>query len=173
MGQAITPTQREVMFEKSDLIVSKTDLKGRITYANATFCDISGYSETEVIGQPHAMIRHPDMPRAVFRLLWDAILAGREIFAYVKNMTKTGDHYWVFAHVTPSFDGARQVTGFHSNRRVPDRAALAKIEPLYRELTRIEAGHKNGKEALAASSAHLSSVIGAKGHDYDRFVFSL
>lgn len=173
MAKHITPTQREVHFDPSDLIVSKTDLKGRITYANRTFCEVSGYEESEVVGQPHAMIRHPDMPRAVFRLLWDAILGGREIFAYVKNMTRTGDHYWVFAHVTPSIDGGRSVTGFHSNRRVPRREAIAAIEPLYRELARIEASHKNGKEALAASSAHLHSVVSAEGRDYDRFVFSL
>lgn len=117
MAHTIRPTQVEVRFDASDLIVSKTDLKGRITYANRTFCAISGYDEAEVIGQPHAMIRHPDMPRAVFRLLWDAILEGREIFAYVKNMTRTGDHYWVFAHVTPSRDAERRVSGFHSNRR--------------------------------------------------------
>ncbi|WP_372423190.1 PAS domain-containing protein [Salinarimonas chemoclinalis] len=173
MATQIKPTQREILFDAADLIVSKTDLKGRITYANRTFCNISGYGEADVIGQPHAMIRHPDMPRAVFKILWDAILAGREVFAYVKNMTKAGDHYWVFAHVTPSFDGARRVGGFHSNRRLPRRDAIASVEPLYRELVRIEASHRNGKEAVAASSAHLNSLIAGNGQDYDQFVFSL
>src|SRR4051794_38246850 len=100
--QIITPTQREVFFDKDSFIVSKTDLKGRITYANKAFCDIAGYAEGEVIGQPHSIIRHPDMPRAIFKVLWDAIAEGREVFAYVKNMCRGGDHYWVFAHVTPS-----------------------------------------------------------------------
>ncbi|WP_349367844.1 PAS domain-containing protein [Salinarimonas sp.] len=173
MAHTIRPTQVEVRFDASDIIVSKTDLKGRITYANRTFCAISGYDEAEVIGQPHAMIRHPDMPRAVFRLLWDAILEGREIFAYVKNMTRTGDHYWVFAHVTPSRDAERRVCGFHSNRRVPKREALAAVTPLYRELSSIEAAHRNAKEGLAASSARLRQLIADKGQTYDEFVFSL
>lgn len=173
MAQTITPTQVEVRFDASDLIVSKTDLKGRITYANRTFCEISGYAEAEVIGQPHAMIRHPDMPRAVFKLLWEAILEGREIFAYVKNMTKRGDHYWVLAHVTPSRDGNRNVCGFHSNRRLPDRNAIAAITPLYRELAALEAAHRNAKEGLAASSARLRQLIADKGQTYDEFVFSL
>src|SRR5690348_3792647 len=66
----IVPTDVEVFFDKDDIIVSKTDLKGHITYANKTFCGIAGYTEREVIGQPHSLIRHPDMPRAVFKLLW-------------------------------------------------------------------------------------------------------
>lgn len=173
MTRTIKPTQVEVHFDASDLIVSKTDLKGRITYANRTFCAISGFSETEVLGMPHALIRHPDMPRAVFKLLWDAILEGREIFAYVKNLCRNGDHYWVFAHVTPSRDRDHAVCGFHSNRRVPRRAALAGIEPLYRELSAIEAAHRNAKEGLAASHARLTQAIAEKGRSYDQFVFSL
>ncbi|MDH3236791.1 MAG: PAS domain-containing protein, partial [Alphaproteobacteria bacterium] len=115
-----TPTGREVFFDRDDLIVSKTNLKGHITYANDIFCDIAGYTEADVIGQPHNMIRHPDMPRCVFKLLWDTIQAGAEIFAYVVNMAKNGDHYWVLAHVTPSYDANGSIIGYHSTRRVPN-----------------------------------------------------
>ena len=101
------PTGRERMFGEDEIIVSKTDLKGRITYANSVFLRVAGYAEEDVLGQPHSMIRHPGMPRAVFKLLWETIAGGREIFAYVKNMARDGDHYWVFAHVTPSFDNRR------------------------------------------------------------------
>ena len=125
------------------------------------------------------------MPRAVFKLMWDAILQGREIFAYVKNMTKRGDHYWVLAHVTPSRDGAGEVVGFHSNRRVPNRSALEKILPLYRELIGIENAHRNAKEGLGASFARLNTIIAGKANpadtantadkakSYDEFIFSL
>jgi PAS domain S-box-containing protein len=167
------PTQVEVFFDPQDFIVSKTDLKGRLTYANRHFCDIAGYAEKEVIGQPHAIIRHPDMPRAIFKFMWDTILQGREVFAYVKNMTKRGDHYWVLAHVTPSRDGGGQVIGFHSNRRVPDRLALEKIMPLYRELSGIESAHRNAKEGLGASFDRLNSFIAGKAKSYDEFIFSL
>jgi len=179
MPHTQSPTQVEVFFDPQDFIVSKTDLKGRLTYANKQFCDIAGYSEKEVIGQPHAIIRHPDMPRAVFKLMWDAILQGREIFAYVKNMTKNGDHYWVLAHVTPSRNGTGEVVGFHSNRRVPNRTSLEKILPLYSELSGIESAHRNAKEGLGASFDRLNSLIAGKANgadkvkSYDEFIFSL
>jgi PAS domain S-box-containing protein len=99
MKTVIAPTQTEIFFTEDDIIVSKTDLKGRITYANQSFCQMAGYTEAEMLGQPHSIIRHPDMPRAVFKLLWDTVLEGREIFAYVKNMAKNGNFYWVFADV--------------------------------------------------------------------------
>src|SRR5208337_1146296 len=111
----VTPTTTERFFNTDDIIVSKTDLTGRITYANKVFCDICGYSEAELVGAQHSIIRHPDMPRAVFKLLWDTIQEGREIFAYVKNMAKNGDYYWVFAHATPSYDAAGRIIGFHSS----------------------------------------------------------
>ena len=112
---APSPTRKEVFFPDSEIIVSKTDLKGRITYANQTFCHVAGYDEAELLGQQHSIVRHPDMPRAVFKLLWDTLGEGKEIFAYVKNMTKHGDYYWVFAHVTPSYDGAGKLVGYHSS----------------------------------------------------------
>ena len=95
----------ERTFGEDEIIVSKTDLTGRITYANDVFLRISGYAEAEVLGQPHSIIRHPGTPRAVFSLLWRTIESGREIFAYVVNRAKNGDHYWVLAHVTPTFSG--------------------------------------------------------------------
>src|SRR3954451_7171776 len=160
MSRTATPTNVEVFFDPDDIIVSKTDLKGRLTYANQVFCRIAGYHEREVLGQPHSIIRHPDMPRAVFKLLWEAILDGREIFAYVKNMTKTGHYYWVFAHVTPSFGADRQVLGFHSNRRVPDRRVVEQvIAPFYAELLREEQAHHNGKDALAAGYRRLMDFV--------------
>jgi len=88
----VQPTSRERLWGEEEIIVSKTDLKGIITYANRTFLKVSGYSEEELLGKPHSIIRHPDMPRCVFKLLWDTIEAGREILAYVKNMAKNGDH---------------------------------------------------------------------------------
>ncbi len=174
MANVITPTSTEVFFREEDIIVSKTDLKGRLTYVNHEFCRIASYAEAELLGEPHSLIRHPDMPRAVFKLLWDTILEGREIFAYVKNMTKTGDYYWVFAHVTPSYDQNKRVIGFHSNRRVPKRDVLRNaIIPLYSEIQEHEGRHKNGKEALAAGVDFLTSFLKSKGTSYDELIFAL
>ncbi|ABD90184.1 PAS domain-containing protein [Rhodopseudomonas palustris] len=167
------PTNVELFFDADDIIVSKTDLKGRITYANRVFCDLAGYSEAELLGQPHSIIRHPDMPRCVFKLLWDSLNEGREIFAYVKNMSRRGDFYWVFAHVTPSFDAKGRVVGFHSNRRVPERRVIAVLQPVYAALLREEQGHRNAKDGLAAGYRHLTDFVTAKNMPYDQLVFSL
>ncbi len=168
------PTNVEVFFDEADIIVSKTDLKGRITYANKVFCDIAGYSTAELMGQPHSILRHPDMPRCVFKLLWDTIEKGQEVFAYVKNMTKAGDHYWVFAHVTPSYDANKQIIGYHSNRRVPERRVIeGAIIPLYAQLLAEERRHANGKESLASGFQFLTDFVQSKGMSYDELVFSL
>ncbi|MGB9115382.1 PAS domain-containing protein [Bradyrhizobium sp.] len=163
---------KEIFFD--DLVVSKTDLTGRITYANDVFCRVAGYSEAELLGQQHSIIRHPDMPRAVFKYLWDTVLEGREVFAYVKNLAKSGDFYWVFAHVTPSQDVNRKTVGFHSSRRVPDpRVVREVIAPVYSELLREEQKHRNGKDSLAAGHRALIDFIAAKKMSYDELVFSL
>ena len=164
----------ERVLRDDEIIVSKTDIRGRITYANDVFLRISDYEEAEVLGQPHSLIRHPDMPRSVFKLLWDTIQAGREIFAYVVNRSKHGDHYWVLAHVTPTFDAGGQIIGYHSNRRSVDRDALRQIEPLYRELRAIEQRYGyDGRAGLAAASEHLAAALAHAGRPYDEFVFSL
>lgn len=168
-----TPTQTERTFDKDEIIVSKTDTKGRILYANDVFCRVGQYEEHELIGQPHSILRHPDMPRCVFQLLWDVISSGREIFAYVKNLAKSGDYYWVLAHVTPSYDKAGKIDGYHSNRRSPDREAIQKIEPVYRLLLEEERRHADRKEGQAAGVALLKKLLAERGQTYDEFVFSL
>jgi PAS domain S-box-containing protein len=174
MGHTVTPTDVELFFDKNDIIVSKTDLKGRITYANQTFCHIAGCTEAELMGQPHSIIRHPDMPRAVFKLLWDTLLEGREVFAYVKNMAKSGDYYWVFAHVTPTFDQDKRIIGFHSSRRVPDRKILeTAIAPVYSTVLQEERRHRNGQTALSASFRLVVEFLKSKNMTYDEFIFSL
>ena len=162
------------MFPASELIVSKTDLKGRLTYVNRLFCSLAGYTEAELLGQPHSIVRHPDMPRSVFRLLWESIENRREIFAYVKNMARNGDHYWVFAHVTPSFGADGAVAGYHSNRRAPARDVLEEtIVPLYARLLAEERRHVNGKEAVAAGQSMLSDFVASQEVSYDELMFSL
>ena len=164
----------ERTFHSDELIVSKTDLAGKITYANDVFLSLAGYTEEELLGQPHSIIRHPGMPRAVFKLLWDTIESGEEIFAYVVNRARNGDHYWVFAHVTPNLGAAGNITGYHSSRRSPRREAIAKVEPLYAAVLAEERRHTDRKQGLDASFAMLVDAVGKSGFDaYDRFVLSL
>jgi PAS domain S-box-containing protein len=167
------PTGRESPFGADEIIVSKTDLKGRITYANDVFLRVSGYAAQEIIGQPHSIIRHPEMPRCVFKLLWDTIQARGEIFAYVLNLAKNGDHYWVFAHVTPSFDAAGAIVGYHSNRRKPTQTQADKAAALYRTLLDEERRAADRKIGLQHSHDRLVADLRAKGLAYDEFVFSL
>lgn len=157
----------------NDLIVSKTTLQGRITYANDVFLSIADFDLAEVLGQPHSLVRNTAMPRAIFKLLWARLEAGREVFAYICNRTKGGDHYWVFAHVTPSRNKAGEKVGYHSNRRKPDPAAVAKIQDLYAALIVEEGRHPNRKDGLVASSRMLEDYLAKKGMDYDEFVLTL
>lgn len=170
---SVRPIGERVDFAENEIIVSKTDPKGRITYCNDIFVKVSGYSEAETLGQPHSFIRHPDMPRSVFKLLWGKIQSGQEIFAYVKNRTKSGGHYWVLAHVTPSLDGKGRILGYHSNRRFPKLPALAVIEPLYKELCAIEQQPENRKDGLKAAQDRLNAILQGKGLGYDEFVLSV
>lgn len=166
-------TGKEVFFDESEIIVSKTDLGGRITYANDVFLRVAGYREDEIIGRPHSLIRHPDMPRCVFKLLWDTLQSGSEVFAYVVNLCSNGDYYWVLAHVTPSFDAQGAVIGYHSNRRVPDRQAVEDISRLYSTLRAEEEKTGRSIEGMQSAFKLLSHTLADLGVDYDEFVFSL
>ncbi len=172
MRTDIRPTGREKLFGEDEIIVSKTDRHGKITYANDVFVRVSGYSEAELLGMPHSIVRHPDMPRTVFNLLWETIQAGAEIFAYVKNLSADGDHYWVFAHVTPSFDDHGTIVGFHSNRRTPDRRALPVIERIYADLREVERSAAPG-EAIPSGRRALAKKLEELGQPYDVLMFSL
>ena len=123
-------TQQEFPFPPDQTLVSVTDLKGRITYCNQAFIDISGYSREELLGQAHSIVRHPDMPAEAFRDLWDTIEAGHPWSGLVKNRRKNGDHYWVLANATPMRDGDR-ITGYLSVRAKPAREAVQAAEQLY------------------------------------------
>lgn len=163
----------ERTFGTDEIIVSKTDTTGRIIYANEVFLRLAGYSEAEILGKPHSIIRHPAMPRCVFKLLWDTISGGKECFAYVINRSKNGDHYWVLAHVTPTFGPNGDILSYHSNRRVPRREAVAKAEGLYAELRQIEDSHEDRKAGMLAAFQAMVDKLQALGVPYDEFVFAL
>ena len=125
-------TDKEVMLTERTLIVSKTDLKGRITYINKDFLDISGFTEAELLGEPHNIVRHPDMPPEAFEDMWRTLKEGRPWTGLVKNRCKNGDYYWVLANATPIWEGG-QITGYMSVRRQPSRNAVEETEHIYRQ----------------------------------------
>jgi PAS domain S-box-containing protein len=167
------PTQHEKVLKEDDFIVSKTDLKGIITYGNRIFIQISGYSEAELLGAPHNILRHPDMPRVVFKLLWDTIQSQREICAYVKNLSKDGSFYWVWANTTPSLDRTGNLIGYYSVRRKPRPEAIQVVEGLYRTLLEAERKAGDGQAGMKASMAILKQTLEQKGMSYEEFVFGL
>lgn len=174
LSKTLTATNVERFFGKNELIVSKTDLKGNLTYVNDVFLRISDYTEAELLGQPHSLIRHSEMPRVIFKLLWGYLQSGKEIFAYVNNFTKFGDNYWVLAHVTPSLDADGNIVGYHSNRRVPARQVLENsIIPLYKLLHDIETKESSRKVGLEKSEQKLNEFIAEQGVSYDEFILSL
>ncbi|MBO9553505.1 PAS domain-containing protein [Cellulomonas sp.] len=170
---AARPTSQERTFAREEIIVSKTDLRGHLTYANDVFVRVSGYTRRELLGRPHSLIRHPDMPRAVFRTLWDTVQSGDEIFAYVKNLAADGSFYWVLAHVTPSTDAHGVPVGYHSNRRLPEPAAIRAVEPVYALLLAEEQRHPTGNAAVDASSALLRDWLDERRTTYDEWVWSV
>ena len=172
MKREITPTTIERPMRENDFIVSKTNPKGIITYGNPIFIEFSGYSEAELIGSQHNIIRHPDMPRSAFKLAWDTIQSGKEFFAYVKNMSKDGSYYWVFTHIAPDFGVSGDIVGFTSVRRCPKRGALEKIDPVYHKMLQAEKA-AGARDAIGAGTKVLVDIMEQTGMSYEQLIFSL
>lgn len=169
----ITPINVENTFGEDEIIVSKTDLKGRITYVNDLFCKLAEMPEREALGSPHSIIRHPDMPRTIFYMLWQQIQEKKEIFAYVKNMSMSGKFYWVFAHVTPTISEADEVVGYHSSRRSVPKHNIEVVTDLYQKIRAVEKKHDNRKEGMEAGVSFVSNLLQQKGITYDEFVWEV
>ncbi|MBA1275249.1 methyl-accepting chemotaxis protein [Stutzerimonas azotifigens] len=144
-------SQREYAFPEQQRLISTTDLKGKITYCNDIFVEVSGFAREELIGSPHNLVRHPDVPPAVFQHMWTCLKDGKPWMGIVKNRRKNGDHYWVSAYVTPMLDNNRQVVGYESVRTKPSAAQISRAQALY---ARINAG----KGAVPTSDLWLPVV---------------
>lgn len=173
MPSPIQPTGQARSFGQDELIVSKTDTRGVLTYVNDVFLRVSHYDQSEVIGQPHSIVRHPEMPKGVFKLLWETISSGQEIFAYVNNLAADGAHYWVLAHVTPTIDHNGKIIGYHSNRRSPADAAVQVISRHYAAMRQAERGHSNSRAAAEASMDVLTTTLTQNQQTYDQFIWSI
>ena len=172
MKNNIKPTKNERLFPEDKILVSKTNPKGVITYCNAGFIDISGYSESELLGTHHNIVRHPDMPRVIFSLLWETLQSNREFNGYIKNLAKDGSYYWVFANITPSYSPDNELLGYYSVRRKPEPDKLNYIQNLYLELSEIEQ-QSTTKDAINESRFKLDSILNGRETGYDEFVLSI
>lgn len=158
----------ERQLNQSDFIVSKTDLKGVITYANPTFLSISGYTMSELLGANHNIIRHPDMPRAIFTFIWEQLGRGKAVYAYVKNLTKDGSFYWTFAYIAPDYNAKGDIIGYHSERRAPNPKAITDITILYNRLKKLEIEY-NVEKALD----YLHSKVSQGHSSYENYMYTL
>lgn len=158
--------QKEISDEA--FITTKTDLKGRITYANSYFLEIVNAKNSDLIGKSHNIVRHPDMPKYVFKLLWDRIQRKEEVFAFVKNITFDGGYYWVFANITSSLDENGNIIGYYSVRRKANPKAVEKIIPIYQKMRELE---KTG--GIQASQKYITELLASNNTTYDRFVNEL
>lgn len=169
----IVPKNHEVKLQSNEFIVSKTDPSGHITYVNRTFMKIVGWNEQMMVGKPHNIIRHPDMPRGAFRLLWKTLQAKQEFFGLVKNLTAEGSYYWVFANVTLDVALDGRLIGYYSVREQPNPNAVKLIEGVYQEMVRIEK-QSNRQEAPDASLTWLMEQIKSYGYPgYEHFILQL
>lgn len=133
----VTILDQEVPYPDGKLIVSRTDKNGLITHCNQSFVDMSGYTEEELIGQPHSILRHPDMPKAAFKDLWDTLERGDKWHGYVKNLRKDGSYYWVYATAIPNIRNGETV-GYTSVRRKPSRTQVDSCIELYANMMQEE-----------------------------------
>ncbi len=162
-------TNEEMFFEPNDLIISRTDTRGTITYCNDIFAKMSGWSKEELLGSNHNLIRHPEMPQVAYQLVWDCIKAKSEFYGYVKNLRKDGGFYWVFAYITADLDENGEIAGYTSYRRFAPKLAVQTMEPIYRLL--LEEEKKGGMEG---SKAFLQNYLKEAGFaSYDQFIVDL
>jgi len=159
---------KEIVFSKKKFIVSKTDTKGNILFINKSFAEISGYSEEEIIGMPHNVLRHPDMPRSIFFLVWNSLLAGREVSGVIKNLAKSGKYYWVIADFSIKRDNSGKIESFTAFRRSAPDQVIEEIEELYETMINIEKKH-----GIEGSLSYLESFLEEKGVNYEEYLDEL
>lgn len=164
-----TPIDEEVLWDKSKTLMSRTDKFGNIEYANDSFIEVSGYEAHELMAQPHSIIRHPDMPKVVFKILWDNLKTRENFHAIIKNMSKSGKYYWVITNFEIKKNENDQTVGYVSYRKaLPESIIKGNIEPLYRRLLKIE--QVNG---LEVSEKYFMGYLEDMGVSYYEYIANL
>ena len=163
------PRNEEIMLDPKQIIISKTDAKGIITYANDYFSEVCGYTNHELMNHPHNIVRHPDMPKIAFKLMWDNISEGKNFKAVVKNLAKDGRYYWVITDFEPYYDHTTgKIIEYTAYRMPAPRKAIETMEPIYAKLLEIEK-----EKGMEASLEYLKGFLAANNTTYDEFVQKL
>ncbi len=163
-----TPINREIIFDKNLVLLSITDNKGIIEYCNDDFVEISGYEEYELAGFPHNIVRHPDMPKTIFKLMWSRIQNKENVIAIIKNMSKTGRYYWVYTDFIVKEDEQGNIIGYKAYRKAAPRKAIETMIPIYKKLKDIE-----DVKGVDIAEKFLHGYLDGIGTYYDKFVENL
>jgi len=162
-------TNTETFLQPNDLIISRSDLQGTVIQCNSLLATLSGWSKEELLGSNHNVLRHPDMPKVLFKITWDAIKAKKEFYGYIKNLRKDGGFYWTFAYITADINENGEITGYTSYRRFAPELTIAAIEPIYKIL--IEAEEQGG---LETSDPLFKTYLEKTGFgSYDKLIVDL
>ncbi len=163
-----TPVNREIIFDKDLVLLSITDSKGIIEYCNDNFVEISGYEEYELAGFPHNIVRHPDMPKTIFKLMWSRIQNKENVIAIIKNMSKTGRYYWIYTDFIVKEDEQGNIIGYKAYRKAAPKKAIETIIPIYKKLKNIE-----DAKGIDVAEKFLHGYLDGIGTYYDKFVEDL
>ncbi len=164
----VVPTNKEIKLDPRKYILSTTDLQGNITKVNDYFLEVCKYTKDELIGAPHSIVRHPDMPKAIFYLMWEYIQNGKNITAVVKNMAKNGDHYWVITDFEIRRDHSGKINRYMAFRQAAPKKIVKTIEPLYQKLLEIEK-----MDGMDVSVEYLLNYVAEQGTDYNGYIAKL
>ena len=159
---------KEIVFSKKKFIVSKTDIEGNILFVNKNFSEISGYKEEEILGESHSILRHPDMPKAIFYMMWKSLLAGMEFSAVVKNLAKSGEYYWVIADFSMQRDNQGKLKTFSSYKRAAPQYVSKNIEELYIKMVQAEK-----QDGMKGSLSCLENFLDEKKMTYNDYLEDL
>lgn len=162
------PILEEIVLDPAKTIMSKTNKKGVIEYANEYFMEVSGYEEFELIGQPHNIIRHPDMPKVIFKLMWEKLLNKENVHAVVKNLSKDGRFYWVITDFEVKTNDEGEISALFARRKAAPRATIAAVQNLYRKLVSIEEA-----KGVEFSQKYFEGFLEEKALDYEGYIESI
>lgn len=155
-----TPIDEEIELDPKKYIISSTDIKGHITDVNDYFVEISGYQRDELMGKPHSIIRHPDMPKIVFKLMWQRLQNGQDILALVKNLAKDGRYYWIFTSFEPMKNNDMEVVGFQAHRKSAPKHTVETVADIYAKVLEVEK-----KDGVDASEKFLNDYLQERGEE--------
>ncbi|MBL4780815.1 MAG: PAS domain-containing protein [Porticoccaceae bacterium] len=169
---SVSPTREEAVFHNNELMVTQSDLNGELIYCNDVYCRVMETSTADILGKTMSFTWHPDMPRSLIKRILETDPTGRELFLYIKHITKTGKYVWVLAQVSPLFDGNDEHIGYNSVRRSVKPEVIAQVADLYRSIKSEEQRHDDPDAAILAGETLLNTMLTDQGHNYPEFIWS-